>query len=962
MQNGNWEKIEEIFNRAVLKAIDEREAFVNEACRGDENLRREVCSLLAAEPESDEIFSESVFPLVAQFLSDDDVISLSRISQLGSYQLKKLLGRGGMGTVFLAEDTRLERPVALKVLPSALAQSTESLMRFQQEAKAASSVFHHNVAHIYEFDSQNGYHFLVMEHIDGKTLRDLIREEQIDVTEAVKIARQIADALAAAHKAGITHRDIKPENIMMSANEKVVKVLDFGLAKLRDKKQNGSMFKTLPGLIIGTTAYMSPEQIRLGKVDERTDLWSLGVVLYEMLEGKRPFSGETVSDVQAAVLLAECSPLSLAEEIPELERIVRKALSKDISQRYRTAKEFAADLKQVQRQVYDFVNLPELPAEDKPKRFKFPSSSKYFIGAILLFCIFVAGYAYFSQTEQLSVQKSLRIGSSGRAVRAALSPNGEFMAMAIEEAEKHSLILRPNELRTSTKYIKTLIPPDLKRITNLSFSPNNKFVYFGAKNPDETVSNLYRISVDGGSPQEIIKNIESPVSFSPDGKQFVFLRLSDDESSESLIIADAEGTNERVFYTRRMPEYIPHLAQPSWSPDGKTITCAAGKYAEDEKTQQVVPVAIRAASGVAEPIFKEPWAEIWHTAWLGDGSGFIMSARADSSYDNKQLWFVAYPGGKVTRLTDDFNDYYGVSVARKASVEEYQVATIILERAAQLWTADLSDANNTAKQISEGSDEGFGVSWAKNGEIVFGSMIEGNSEILKMKPDSSEKKQLTDDVYANKYPIVTTNGKYVLFISERSGVKSLWRMDANGKNPVLLIRGVSSQPFSVSPDGRYVYYHSYFDGAGALWRASIENGKAEKLAAGSLEFPAVSPDGKYIATVYAENGDNKKMLAIKSAEEPEQIIYKLKPAEGINISAAVPTPIRWTRNGKAVAYVVSSKGADNIWTQNIEDGSSEQLTDFINNRIYSFDLSPDGKKIVYSRGEQSRFATLLKIK
>ncbi len=374
MLERRWERIEQLFNEAISVPLNKRVSFVEQVCGADNDLCFEVVSLLEADKQSDEVLEQSVFPLVAQLL-DEDFSGLLEKSDFASYKLKKLLGRGGMGAVFLAEDTRLERFVALKILPSTFDNNSETARRFQQEAKAVSVISHQNVAHIYEFGEYEGMCFFAMEYVPGKTLRDSLDEKEIKISDAVEIALQIAHALGAAHAEDITHRDIKPENIMLrqraiATGEVLIKVLDFGLAKLGEKRlrEGSSSFETMPGLIMGTTAYMSPEQVRGEAIDERTDLWSLGVVLYEMIDGKRPFKGNTASDVHAAILMKEPSPLALEAELPELSRIVKKALEKDVTVRYQSAREIIHDLRSLQRQVYDYLQtndelkLPEQSA------------------------------------------------------------------------------------------------------------------------------------------------------------------------------------------------------------------------------------------------------------------------------------------------------------------------------------------------------------------------------------------------------------------------------------------------------------------------------------------------------------------------------------------------------------------------------------------------------------------------
>jgi len=365
MAVNRWEQIEQVFNEALEMPVDKRISFVKKACGADSDLYIEVTSLLEADTLPDEIFEQSTFPLVAQLL-DGDFSQLLEKSDFASYKLKRLLGRGGMGAVFLAEDTRLDRFVALKVLPSTLDKNSETALRFQQEAKAVSAISHQNVAHIYEFGNQDGMYFFAMEYVPGKTLRDSLIEKQINISAAVDIALQIACALEAAHAEDITHRDIKPENIILrqraiATKEVLVKVLDFGLAKLGEKRlrDSSSSLETTPGLIMGTTAYMSPEQVRGEAIDQRTDLWSLGVILYEMITGARPFAGNSASDVRAAILLKEPLPLPLETELPELNKIVQRALMKDVSLRYQSAKEMIHDLRALQRRVYDYLQSPD---------------------------------------------------------------------------------------------------------------------------------------------------------------------------------------------------------------------------------------------------------------------------------------------------------------------------------------------------------------------------------------------------------------------------------------------------------------------------------------------------------------------------------------------------------------------------------------------------------------------------
>ena len=350
-----WKTVERVFNKSLTLPLEKREKFVLSACEGDSALRDDVLTLLAEVEKSDSFLSEPIFEIGAQILASE-YIGLFDEPNFADYELQKILGRGGSGVVFLAKDTALERNVAIKVLPTALSDFDERILRFQQEAKAASSISHPNVAHIYGFGKADGRYYLAMEYVQGKTLRELLKKKEIDQIYGLDIACQITKALSAAHKAGIVHRDIKPENVIVN-DDGLAKVLDFGLAKpfqAQDEDTNQSLnhsLDTKPGMIIGTTAYMSPEQIRGQALDSRTDIWSLGVVLYEMFAGRRPFTGETRSDVQARILLTEPEYPPAIEDLPEIKRILVKCLAKDVNQRYVRTSELVNDLEIVQKQL-----------------------------------------------------------------------------------------------------------------------------------------------------------------------------------------------------------------------------------------------------------------------------------------------------------------------------------------------------------------------------------------------------------------------------------------------------------------------------------------------------------------------------------------------------------------------------------------------------------------------------------
>lgn len=976
MQTEYWKKLEEIFARAIVLPAGERAAFAREKSGGDENLLRDAARLLELDGQENLRLDTPVFAVGTKILATEPGDYFSPGEQFKSFRLHLKIGRGGMGFVYLAEDLRLQRSVALKFLPAHLADDPATVQRFQQEARAASNVSHPNVAHIYEFGQHEGRYFLAMEYVPGRTLRELIESGEIRTEKAIEIALQIASALQAAHKNGIVHRDIKPENVVVM-DDGLVKVLDFGLAKLAFENENSASgfyqdsLETSPGLILGTTAYMAPEQIRGRQLDGRADLWSLGVCFYEMLTGERPFTGETASDVQAAILKDEPS-FDKIESSPEIKRILHKALGKAVESRYQTAGGLAADLA-ILKQNYDFSEAASgellLKAKsDGQKSSPTNGAANYnrqtsILAVILLLALAGVSWIIFkgnvANVAVNSVRRADKLTHSGRGIVAALSPDGKKLAYVLEESGQRNIYLtdRTGNFEFSSNR-KALLARPLANLHGLTFTPDGEHLFFRHRATGEAVGSFYRISTARDAaqePQKIIANVYGAPSFSPDGRQFVFLRLSADNSREELIVADADGANEKVLYARRRPEFIPDEARPAWSPDAKTIICAAGVYRE--KTQHIIPVAINAADGAASPVFNEPWEQIWATEWLGDGKAFLMTGRRDCVYENNPIWRVEYPSGAIVRLTNDYNDYYTISAPRAVDPANNQIVSVILKRTAHLSKAELKRPAETTVQLTSGEgDNGFGVSWRQPGKIVYGALTLGNADIWEIDETGGERRQLTASEYLDSQPAMTSDGRFIVFGSERSGSESLWRINADGGDPLLLASNIYRDSVALAPDGKFVYYRSDFEGGNALWRVSIENPRPEKLAAGNFRSAAISPDGRWLAATLAAGEPNEtEQLALMTIENPSQPVRRFPLENG----ALLEEKIRFSPDGKSVVYIVVKKGVGNLWAQPVDGGAPQQITKFTDNRLYSFDWSPDGQQFVCARGELVGSITLL---
>ena len=444
-----WQQINELFHSALVRAPDQRTAFLAGACAGDRHLQDQVESLLQSHEQAESFIEAPASDIAREFLGARST-ELKAGQEIAHYKITATLGKGGMGEVYLAHDMALNRAVALKLLPFTV--DAERVKRFEQEARATSALNHPNIVTVFEIGHSNSSHFIATELVDGKTLRQHMSDFRMRVVEALEIASQVASALAAAHEAGIVHRDIKPENIMVR-RDRLVKVLDFGLAKLTSPRtEAGSGFsdltnKTNPGTVMGTVKYMSPEQARGDDVDNRTDLWSLGVVLYEMVTGRLPFDGKTSNHVIISIQENEPPPLNFIDALPELERIVHKTLRKDRTERYQTAGDLALDLKSLKQELEVQARLKQSLQQNASARENIPKedgrikrdmrAAAITVAAVVAAVAAVAFFFSLSNGPIDSVAVMPFVNASG-------NPDAEYVSEGISEGIINRLSRLPN--------------------------------------------------------------------------------------------------------------------------------------------------------------------------------------------------------------------------------------------------------------------------------------------------------------------------------------------------------------------------------------------------------------------------------------------------------------------------------------------------------------------------------------
>ena len=929
---------------------------------------------------------------------------LSPGATLTRYRVIDKIGAGGMGEVYRAQDIELGRPVALKFLTADVSQHPNRLKRFILEAKAASALNHPNILTVYEIGRVGEDTFIATEFVEGVTLRQHLRLQRLKLIEVLDIAIQIASALVAAHAAGIVHRDIKPENIMVR-KDGIVKLLDFGLAKLTERQESQSgleattmaLMNTEPGSVLGTATYMSPEQAAGREVDTRSDIWSLGVVLYEMVAAHPPFEGASKSHIIVAIMDHDPVPITqFAPEVPQaLEWIIAEALTKDPDERCQTAKELLGKLKRLKQRAESGV-LPTSPSEldrsivpqhsfattiapegaptltdtNRPTAGNLSatqaassgvtagtgSRQKIQLAAIVLGLIVVAAggfglYKLFTRPKEFGPARLTALTTGGKindediSGQVSISPDGKYVVCGANDAKQQaSLWLR----QISTNSLVRIVPPETGGYLATTFSPDGELVYYVATlERNKFVPTLYRVPALGGTPAKVLDRVFSAIAFSPDGKQFAFVRANPQDTA--LMVANTDGSGEpRSIAVLKQPNGF-STSGPSWSPDGKRI--ASGQFnASGAGYSTVVEVPVE--GGEPRPIGSEKWASVGRLLWLGDGSGLIMTAVPEFSSIGTQVWFLPYSGGPAHRITNDLNGYGEVSLGLTA--DSGTIATIQQVNASSIWIATPNEDESRARQVLK-TNLPERVAWSPDGKIVYASRTGETWDLWRANSDGSDSKQLTADAFIDHQPSVSPDGRYVVFQSNRSGAWNIWRIDADGSNPKQLTQGNSLDDYpSVSPDGQFVVFMSLRSGTWTIWKVSIDGGAPVQLTNRSSEFPSISPDGKSISYFYTdEQSNNQPKLAVIPFEGGG-------PVRTIDLPrSAPPIAFAWMPDGKSIAYLDNSSGILNVWSQPLDGGTPKQLTNYKSEFVTSFAISRDSKIATY-RWSATRDIVLIK--
>jgi Tol biopolymer transport system component/tRNA A-37 threonylcarbamoyl transferase component Bud32 len=853
---------------------------------------------------------------------------------ISHYKILEKLGEGGMGVVYKAEDTKLKREVAIKFLPRHIAASEEDRERFKIEAQAAAALNHPNIATIYAIEEVDDEMFIVMEYIDGQELKQRIDSGPLKVDEALNIAIQIADGLQAAHKKGVFHRDIKSTNIMLTENDRV-KIMDFGLAKIK-----GQMRLTKTGTTVGTVAYMSPEQTKGEEVDHRTDIWSYGVVLYEMITGQLPFKGEYEQAIVYSILNEEPEPVTgLRTGVSmELERIVSKAIVKNPAERYQHADEMLVDLRSLKK-----VSLPRPEIKKSPKAMSKPLLGT--LALVLLFALLIVGYLLTRrESREFQIKHTLPLTTApGLEQDPAWSPEGTRIAYASDESGNMDIWVRQIAAGQRLNLTKDYTGYDGKP----AWSPNGEWIAFVSKRDG---GGIFMIPALGGIPKRVVSlsfapclsyiGAIPPVCWSPAGTELAYA-----VDGNLYIIPASGGTPTPV----PLPPtgLIIGYSEPAWSSDRERIACT-GFVATGVSTSQIW--SVRCDGSDPLPVTRGK-AFNSNPIWSPDGRQLFFLSDQGGSRD---IWWVPVDArGKPTGPARSLTVGVGVGAIAISRDGTKLVYTKVVERS-NIWSIPVvQDRTLTLDDAVALTSENHYIellSISPDGKwIAFDSNRSGNQDIWIMRKDGSDLRQLTTNPAHDWVGSWSPDGKQIAFQSLRSGNRDLYIMPVAGGAVTPLTNHPAEDFIPIwSPDGEKIAFSSNRSGNMDVWVMPSNGGEPVQLTFHEAQEFLLrwSPDGKQLVFNSKRTGRCELFLIPAEGGEPVQLTHG---------AWSDIYPRFWSADGRTI-YAGGIGGPENeganLWAVSVADGTARSLMDFRGSLKEPVMLTSDGERLYFPLWER----------
>jgi len=949
-----WQRVKTLFEMAVERPAADREAFLIVETGGDAVLRRDVESLLAADDTPGSLLAD--VQLARDELLAADALDtfttntpesplLEPADRIGSYEVIAMLGAGGMGEVYRARDLRLNREVALKLLPATFAGDPARMARFRREAHLLAALNHPNIAAIYGFEDSSDRHALVLELVEGKTLADCISGGPMPLAKARVIAKQVVDAIEAAHDKGIVHRDLKPANITIDAGGGV-KVLDFGLAKAAGVNDTGAdSAVSHEGAILGTPAYMSPEQARAQSVDKRSDIWAFGCVLYEMLTGRRAFPGATVSDTIARVLEHEPDWTALPGNLPvPVRRLLFRCLIKDPRYRIRDIGDVRMDLDAIDDRLPGAAAAATLGAA-AGKRLAVLSLLAIVAIPVAVLVGFLAGRRPVEPMENPLANATFTplTNWEGTEEGAEISPDGKFVAFLADATGDFQLYLTQVGTGSFSNLTRDLPPLAGSGVIvrKLGFSGDGTEIWFNRSDG----TSLMKMPLTNGIPQPFLPAGANTPAWSTGGARVAYVQKGNRD--DRILVADRTGSDPQQI----VPSGDVKNNNVVWSQDGKWIYFVRGPEPQDEIDVDIWRV--RPTGGLAERLTD------LHTAvnFLApiDARTLLYVAR-DESWGGPWLWALDVERRFTRRVSSGVQQFMSVA----ASGDGRRVVTTAANPSAGLWQVPLREElalEGDVQPYPLPVPTGQALAPRFGGPTLFYLSFRGTADGLwKANRDVGSRLWMNTDGALFEPATVSRDGQQIAVIVRQLGKRHLALMSADGTNrrtlaPSIEIEGVAGQGAADwSPDGKWIVAGGRDDRGSALFKIPVGGGDAVRLREGKWVNPLWSPDGELIVYGGRSIVGQVKLLALRASDggavELPQLMVR-------------PGGYRFLPDGKSLVYLPRIQGLD-FWQFDLVTKRSRQLTSLSNRgSLRTFDITPDAKHIVFDRSRQNADIVLI---